>query len=657
MKRIFTTRWFIGLLFLSSTICFSIQAQEYSRAPGGVVNPETMGYHLVPPHQRLALTPAQLFRDGIVGMDEDSLGLEIDLGDTTLFGLVYSGPFYFEYQLSDYLFPRYREASKLERGRGVIRIKNFFVDWRHQNVNRWKDQGVMAYRLSLWRRTETGVKPLGMYDACVRFKRLENGEFQKGLTITEGPIVNLLTSDHPDWLVISLETDRPSRVRIRLSDGQEFTDGIQAIRHEVNIRNLQPDREYRYQVVAFVEKDTLITPEFPFRSAPPKGKGEVVFAYTGDGRSGYGGGERAYLGVNQYILRQIGAAVYRQGADFLLFGGDMINGFTDDYDDIVMQFRAFKQSLFGFLVQRPLYTAVGNHEALLHHFTKEGVRPLYMDKWPYDSLSVEAVFARNFVHPENGPQEYPGTPPYRENVYSFTYGNVKIIVYNNNYWWTSHYAIPQFGGSPEGYILPNQMDWIRRELEAAEKDPAIQHVFLMAQEPVFPNGGHVKDAMWYSGNNTVRAYLARNGQTPQPFEKGIVEVRNQFWELISNSSKVAAVLGSDEHGYHRTLITRETPVGLYPQDDLNGNGKLDDGQISPNPRFRYPTWFIVSGGAGAPYYVQEQTPWSDWVTLYSSNYNYLIFRVKGDKVSLEVYSVTGQLLDQEKNLRAVKSRK
>ncbi len=653
MKYKFAIGWFIVLLLSGTAVPDAAHAQATSPAPLGVVNPETRGYRLVPPHQRLVLTPAQLFRDGIVGMDQDSLGLEVDLGDTTLFGIVYSGPFYFEYRLSDYLFPRYREASRLRKGRGVIRIKNFFVQWRHQNVNRWTDQGVMAYRLNLWRRTPDGVEPLGMYDACVRFKR-KGREFLKGLTITEGPIVNLVTSDHPDWMVISLETDRPSRVQIHLSDGREFSDGARAIRHEVKIEGLQPNREYRYRVVALTADDTLTTPEFPFRSAPPKGAPEVVFAYTGDGRSGYGGGERAYLGVNQYTLRQIGAAVYRQGADFLLFGGDMINGFTDNYDDITMQFRAFKQSFFGFLVQRPLYTAVGNHEALLHHFTKKGARPLFMDKWPYDSLSVEAVFGRNFVHPENGPKEYPGTPPYRENVYSFTYGNVKIIVYNNNYWWTSHYAIPRFGGSPEGYILPNQMEWIRGELEAAEKDPKIHHVFLMAQEPVFPNGGHVKDAMWYSGDNTVRAYLARNGESPVPFEKGIVEVRNQFWELVSNSSKVVAVLGSDEHGYHRTLITRQTPVGLFPQDDLNGNGKLDDGQISPNPKFRYPTWFIVSGGAGAPYYVQEKTPWTEWVKLYSSNYNYLIFRVKGEQVTLEVYTLTGQLLDHEEDLRQVK---
>ncbi len=647
-------RFFLFLILFLSLMVVSLPAKDIDKdIPKSIINPATRGLRLRPEKPRLGISRQQLYPTGITGPDKSGEGLILDLGDTTLFGEIYSGVFYFEYHNSDFIYSRFRERHRLENGRGIISIREYFNPRAHTNVNGWTDQGVIAYRLNLWRKTTKGVRPLGLYDSCVRFIKKGDG-FEKALTLTEGPIVNLITSDHPDWLVISLETDIPSRAEIELKGASTFTDRKEAIRHEIRLQNLLPDTEYRYRVIAWREGDTLRSPYFSFRTAPRPGSSPVVFAYTGDGRAGQGGGEREYIGVNRYILQQIAAAVYRQGARFLLFGGDMISGYTDYAEDFILQFKAFKQALFGFLLERPLYTAVGNHEALLHTFEDGSRYGLGMDKWPYRTSSVEAVFAREFVHPENGPEPYPDTPPYRETVYSFTYGNVKIIVFNNNYWWTSHRAIPHFGGNPEGYILPNQMEWIQKELQRADSDPAIRYVLLMAQEPVFPNGGHAKDAMWYFGDNRLRAYMSRDGKKLKPFDLGIIEVRNRFWEMVSASPKVVAVLCSDEHAYHRTLITRQTPVGLFPQDDLDGNGKLDDGQISPNPRFRYPVWHIVSGGAGAPYYVQEDTPWKDWVKIYTSHYNYILLKAYPDRISLQVYNLTGQLLDSVDDLTAVK---
>ncbi|NQV34518.1 MAG: hypothetical protein HQ515_17620 [Phycisphaeraceae bacterium] len=43
-------------------------------------------------------------------------------------------------------------------------------------------------------------------------------------------------------------------------------------------------------------------------------------------------------------------------------------------------------------------------------------------------------------------------------------------------------------------------------------------------------------------------------------------------------------------------------------DDTNGNNKLDDGRISPNPDFTHAVGQIVAGTAIAPYYTREDTP-------------------------------------------------
>jgi hypothetical protein len=314
---------------------------------------------------------------------------------------------------------------------------------------------------------------------------------------------------------------------------------------------------------------------------------------------------------------------------------------------------AFRESYAPLLHTIPIYSAVGNHEALLNVFDDGSRRGISMDKWPYTTSSAEAMFAQVMIQPTEGPKALPGRPPYDETAFSFQYGPVKIVVVNNDYWVTSQNRIKEYGGSPEGYILPEQMEWIASELRKAEKDPTIRFVVILAHEPVFPGGGHVSDAMWHSGNNNRRAYQLVDGQM-KPAELGIVEVRNQLWSLVSRNRKVALVLGSDEHNYQRYLITNRTPAGIPSKDDLDGNGILDDRVISPDPDFRYPTWFVISGGAGAPYYSQESAPWSGSSKFFTPQCNYILFRAEGENLGMEVYSSSGQLLDKVDDLLRVK---
>ncbi len=151
--------------------------------------------------------------------------------------------------------------------------------------------------------------------------------------------------------------------------------------------------------------------------------------------------------------------------------------------------------------------------------------------------------------------------------------------------------------------------------------------------------------MWYHGNNALRpgVFDYKHGKLNQLGE-GIVERRNTLWAMFSRHKKVLAVLDGDEHNYSRALITAQTPVGIPEIDDTNGDGKLD--KFSPNHNFKYPIWQLISGGMGAPYYLQGHPPWEGAVKKFTALQNFVLFSVEGKKVFIEVYSNTGKLIEQ-----------
>ena len=129
------------------------------------------------------------------------------------------------------------------------------------------------------------------------------------------------------------------------------------------------------------------------------------------------------------------------------------------------------------------------------------------------------------------------------------------------------------------------------------------------------------------------------------------------------------MLTGDEHAYHRIRIDNRTPVGIM-QDDKDGDGQLtctpwhaENGEppehCSSNPGFKYPTWQITAGNAGAPWYniQREKIPWSQNVVFFSSQSGYALFEVLEEKVSLTVYTATGQVLDRVDDLMSIKKEK
>lgn len=125
--------------------------------------------------------------------------------------------------------------------------------------------------------------------------------------------------------------------------------------------------------------------------------------------------------------------------------------------------------------------------------------------------------------------------------------------------------------------------------------------------------------MWYRGNNDYRPWV--NGK---PLPKGIIERRDQLLEIIVNKSeKVIAILTGDEHNYCRTEIGPET--NIYPSD-----------YPMPKITLSRTIWQVNNGAAGAPYYAQEQTPWTPMVQGFTTQNALVLFHVEGEKIEMEV---------------------
>ena len=92
---------------------------------------------------------------------------------------------------------------------------------------------------------------------------------------------------------------------------------------------------------------------------------------------------------------------------------------------------------------------------------------------------------------------------------------------------------------------------------------------------------------------------------------------------MNKSSKTRAILTGDEHNYAKTEVGPETLI----YDDKWEMEKLE---------LTRTIYQINNGAAGAPYYAQEKTPWTPWVTGFTTQNALVIFNVEGDSISMEV---------------------
>ncbi|MEN8250319.1 MAG: metallophosphoesterase [Bacteroidota bacterium] len=217
-------------------------------------------------------------------------------------------------------------------------------------------------------------------------------------------------------------------------------------------------------------------------------------------------------------------------------------------------------------------------------------------------------------------------------VFHYTYGNVAMIVLNSDYFYApSIKNNPSTGGNLHGYLMDNQLKWLEKTLLQLENDVTIDHIFVTHHTPIFPNGGHVHDDMWYNGSNKPRPTIAG-----VPVKKGILERRDEYLDLLINkSSKVIATMTGDEHNYNKVKVTPD--VNIYP-----------DNYDLPKLKRSRTLWQINNGSAGAPYYAQDKsTPWTKALSGFTTQQALVLVYVAGKEVRVEVMNPdTLEMIDE-----------
>jgi len=520
--------------------------------------------------------------------------------------------------------------------------------------------GLVAYRIEIFNPRSNAAR---IYDSSFRYSRdgkPKTGNYILLTTLTEGPFVNCVTNDSA---IISWETDQPTSGTVYLNDEMPVTDKNVSTRHEVHLTGLKADRQYTYRII--YAKDG-ITPSYSFHTAPTSGsQRSFKFGFVADSRGSEGGGENFSNAVNAKILSQLTSELYYKGVEFVCFPGDLGTGYTSNESDLRSQLKTWKQTIQPIASRIPFYVGMGNHEQLGDYYKvtdpaeKGSFMLLFAGK--QGDKSPEAYFSREFVNPEGSVYGFgvpspesratgaggPETGPiYNENVYSLNYGNAHFVMLNTEYWYSgvedaegfsrkfadkeaNNIAFKQFGGNREGYIRQNQLDWLDRDLRSAQEDANIDVVFIMFHDPVFPNGGHVKDSMFWG---TAGKGELGGLNDPNQVLGDVMDMRNRFLSTIVKYSKVTAILCGHEHNYNRTRIDSS----LYPD-------------------CQKPLWQIISGRGGASFYVQDKSvPWVNKVANFTSSYNYCVLTVEGKRVGLDVYSNTGQVIDHVEDLNTTK---
>ena len=549
-------------------------------------------------------------------------GIDFNFRNEQLNGTLYFG--FIPLDDAKHQLPVYfKVSSPIVKGVSTINIKDQLSD-KYDMISWSKNQkGLLGYRV-------VNEKGKILYDGKVAFKG--SGPFEVANTIIEGPFVNQVTDES---CVISFVTNKSTLANIKLTykigydvKTKEYASAKSGQFHEIELDKLPPETEFTYEITYGGEPLS-----YTFKTAPKTGSRKAfTFAYASDSRYAAGGGERNMYGTNAYIMKKIMALATYENAAFMQFTGDMVNGYCIDKKEIELQYANWKRSVEAFGHYMPIYTGMGNHECVMWLFVDATEGKKYMvDKFPFESESSEAIFAKTFVNFTNGPQGEDGSiydpnprstdfPSYQENVYYYVYDNVAMIVLNSDYWYApSLYYNILTSGNLHGYIMDNQLNWLKQTLKKFESDKNIDHIFITQHTPAFPNGGHVEDDMWYQGNNLPRAVV---GGTP--VKKGIIERRDEYLKLIVNESpKVAAILTGDEHNYNKLELGPETEI--YPN-------RYEMEKIVLNRTI----FQINNGAAGAPYYAQEVTPWTPHVSNFSTQNALVLIDVEGSKINVRV---------------------
>ena len=508
--------------------------------------------------------------------------------------------------------PKYRFNTDIKDGIAEVKIADM-KDVYDFTFFKQKLQGILYYRVQ---DAEGNINYEG------KFFFTGKGPFTVGTSIIEGPWIFNVT---PSSAVITFETNEPAEATVTVA-GEVFSSPQEGVKHEIKVTGLQSGTLYPYTVTAGDHVES-----YAFKTAPVLGSREkFIFAYGSDSREGIWSGERNFKGTNAYIMRKAMALAAAKGAAFFQFTGDMINGYRGNVPEQQLQYANWKRAICPWASRLPMFVGFGNHEALFYNFDDSSTYGVQCDRFPFATQSAEALFADEFVNPENGPlseddgpldpdPENPGDfPSYKENVYYYTWGNVAVIVLNSFYVYSP--SSSTLGGNVWAYIMDNQVAWLNQTLDILQADTAIDHIFVSMHTPLFTN----TDPIY---KNDVKPVI--NGISPEKIT-GYIDRRDQILRIFLAHDKAKAFLTADEHHYARMIVKSGMPIyGEYiPEKHLE---------------ITRPFWQITAGSVGAPYAYMIKNPWNvgypevrTYLKELSGQYALAFFHVHGQSLKLEV---------------------
>lgn len=260
----------------------------------------------------------------------------------------------------------------------------------------------------------------------------------------------------------------------------------------------------------------------------PEADAPFSFVVFGDTRE-Y---ESAHLRVVERVRREV--------PDFILATGDMVNkGASEE------QWQTFFEVERDLLRENVMYPSLGNHDRQGAGRTADSYR-------------------KYFSLPENSPDP--------ERYYAFTYGNSRFLILDSN-----AYA----------FALTDQTAWIEQQLQEANLDPKIEHIFVSMHHPPFSISLH-------------------GGRT---------ELRDA-WTPLYEKYGVTAVFSGHDHCYERA--------------EHNG------------------IHYFVAGGGGAPLYPRARKPSKidlEAVKYFERTNHYLRVMVTGDLIEVTAIRADGSIME------------
>jgi hypothetical protein len=431
------------------------------------------------------------------------------------------------------------------------------------------------------------------------FRLIKRGDgSQLGLVQTEGPLVANITTNS---LVIAWKTNFESDGEVQYWEAKSkkpisVKTQTSGTSFELTVPKLNPDRQYFYRVrsTSAALGDTIESDLLNFRTAPAVNKpGSFKLVVYGDSRSGLEPDfDNRLNGVNYPVLNRLVNLAFQKDARFIMQTGDLFDGDTPDREDGALMYETHKKAIAQVNAFIPFYHSMGNHDARTPHI-RLGRSGRYD---PPSPNSAEELWSEMLVLPANGPEPEFGHPPFKENVYSFDYGQVHFIALNTDYFFVRHDTVKYKYDGYENRVGGRQLEWLLNDLKSSSRKMKV--VYLHAAP--YPAGGHKGSAL---------------DQFPAQ--------RDSLWKIFE-AYNVDIVFAGHEHNYSRVKVDK-----------------------SINAQFRRSIFQITTGGAGAPTYAQDTTvTYLKNVVAFSRAYHYVLVTVEGRKIHVEAFDDNDRKFDE-----------